>query len=521
MTDLQTVSRRRLLRSAATLAALSLAPVSVWGCVSARVPLGGYPFTLGVASGDPLADGFVAWTRLAPRPLEADGGMPAAPVEVRWIVAEDAALTRVVADGRTIAAPEAGHSVHVEVQGLRPDREYWYRFMAGGEASQIGRARTTPAAGAPVDRLRACFTSCQKYEAGFYAGYRHLVEENPDLILFLGDYIYEGDPGSRQSVRLHQNPEPLDIGGYRVRYATYKTDPLLQAAHAAAPWVVIWDDHEVVNDYGADRGDGADPASFLARRAAAYQAYFEHMPLRRTMRPVGPDMQLYRTVDWGDLAQFQLVDDRQYRDAPPCMAPGQTGKLIADCDDRRDPARSILGGRQEAWLLDTLARSDARWNLLTQQTLFGPMAVRDPADMTQARFSNDGWDGYPAGRDRITARWVEAGVSNPLVLGGDIHAFAAGTIRNGPDGPVVASEFVGGSMTSLGMEPAIASLIKGLNPRLEVLETARRGYGRLDLTAGRAYVAFRALADARDPDSALSTLNAFVVENGRAGVTAA
>lgn len=521
MTDLQTVSRRRLLRGAATLAGLSLAPVSVWGCVSARVPLGGYPFTLGVASGDPLPDGFVAWTRLAPRPLEANGGMPDAPVEVRWLVAEDAAMSRVVANGRTMASPEAGHSVHVEVQGLRPDREYWYRFQAGGEASQIGRARTSPLPGAAVDRMRVCFTSCQKYEAGFYAGYRHLVEENPDLILFLGDYIYEGDPGSRNSVRLHQNPEPMDLGGYRVRYATYKTDPLLQAAHAAAPWVVIWDDHEVVNDYGDDRGEGADPAVFLRRRAAAYQAYFEHMPLRRTSLPVGPDMQLYRTVDWGSLAQFQLVDDRQYRDAPPCLAPGQTGKLIADCEARRDPARSILGQRQETWLLDTLERSDARWNMLTQQTLFGPMNLRDPADMTRERFSNDGWDGYPAGRDRITSHWVEAQVSNPLVLGGDIHAFAAGAVQNGRDGPVVASEFVGGSMTSLGMEPAVAGLIKGLNPRLDVLETGRRGYGRLDLTPGRADVAFRALADARDPDTTISTLNAFVIENGRAGATAA
>lgn len=521
MTDSQTVSRRRLLRGAATLAGLSLAPVSVWGCVSARVPLGGYPFTLGVASGDPLSDGFVAWTRLAPRPLEANGGMPEAPVEVRWLVAEDPAMSRVVANGRTVASPEAGHSVHVEVQGLRPDREYWYRFQAGGETSHIGRARTAPSPGAAVDRLKVCFASCQKYEAGFYAGYRHLVEENPDLILFLGDYIYEGDSGSRNAVRLHQNPEPMDIGGYRVRYATYKTDPLLQAAHAAAPWVVIWDDHEVVNDYGGDRGEGADPAVFLRRRAAAYRAYFEHMPLRRTTLPVGPDMQLYRTLDWGNLAQFQLVDDRQYRDAPPCMEPGQAGKLIVDCDARRDPARSILGGRQEAWLLDALARSEARWNMLTQQTLFGQMNLRNPLDMTQERFSNDGWDGYPAGRDRITNRWVEAQVSNPLVLGGDIHSFATGAIHNGKDGPVVASEFVGGSITSLGMEPAVAGLIKGLNPRLDVLESARRGYGSLELTPGRAEIAFRALADAADADSTISTLNAFVVENGRAGATAA
>jgi alkaline phosphatase D len=520
MTKVLDLSRRHLL-GAAPLAGLSLIPLSFAGRLSAQVPVGGYPFTLGVASGDPLPDGFVLWTRLAPQPLQPDGGMPNIAVQVRWSVAEDEAMTRVVASGDATASPEAGHSVHIEVQGLRSDRPYWYAFVAGGEKSPVGRARTTPPIGAPVDRLRFCFTSCQKYEAGFYAGYRHLVAENPDLIFFLGDYIYEGNPGSRNSVRLHQNPEPFDVAGYRVRYASYKTDPLLQAAHAAAPWVVIWDDHEVVNDYGGDRGGDAEPEAFLRRRAAAYQVYYEHMPLRRTTLPVGPSMQLYRTLDWGDLAQFQLVDDRQYRDAPPCMAPGQTGKLIADCDARRDPARSMLGQPQEAWLLETLGATRARWNLLTQQTLFGSMTLREPTDMTQERFSNDGWDGYPAGRDRITNRWVEAKVSNPLVLGGDIHAFASGAVTNGRDGPVVSTEFVGGSMTSLGMEPPVAGLIKGLNPRIKVLETARRGYARVDLSSGRADVAFRALIDARQEDSDVATLNAFVVENGRAGATAA
>lgn len=510
-------SRRRLLHGAAVSAGLALAPVSLDGLLSARADTGAYPFTLGIASGDPLPDGFVLWTRLAPKPLQGDGGMANRPVQVRWTVSEDEALSRVVASGDAVAMPEAGHSVHVEVHGLRPDREYWYRFTAGGEASPVGRARTTPTAGAPVDRLRVCFTSCQKYEAGFYAGYRHLMEEDPDLILFLGDYIYEGDPGSRNAVRLHQNPEPIDLAGYRVRYATYKTDPLLQAAHASAPWLVIWDDHEVANDYGGDRDGDVDPARFLERKAAAYQAYYEHMPLRRSALPVGPSMLLHRAFDWGALAQFQLVDDRQYRDAPPCLEPGQSGKLIPDCDARRDPARSILGQQQEAWLMDALARTPARWNLLTQQTLFGPLELRDPTDLSQMRFSNDGWDGYPATRDRITARWQEAGTSNPLVLGGDIHAFAAGAIHNGREGPVVASEFVGGSMTSLGMDPAIARQLQALNRRLDVLETSRRGYGRVELSPERAEIAFRALDDARDENSGCSTLNAFVIENGRPG----
>jgi alkaline phosphatase D len=519
--DHRPVSRRRLIQGAAALAGLALTPASLAGCATARQSLGAYPFTLGVASGDPQPDGMVLWTRLAPQPLLPDGGMWSQPVRVRWSVAQDEALSRVVANGTAVAFPEAGHSVHVEVSGLRPDRDYWYRFEAGGEASAVGRTRTAPALGAAVDRLRACFTSCQKYEAGFYAGYRALVEDDPDLVLFLGDYIYEGDPGSRNAVRLHQNPEPFDIGGYRVRYATYKTDPLLQAAHAVAPWVVIWDDHEVVNDYGDDRGEGADPAVFLRRRAAAYQAFFEHMPLRRSQRPVGPDMLLHRALNWGGLAQFQLVDDRQHRDAPACVSPTQSGKLIPDCDGRRDPARSVLGARQEAWLLDALARSDARWNLLTQQTLFGPMALGDPTQPDGARFSLDGWDGYPATRDRITQRWLDARVSNPMVLGGDIHAFAAGTVGHGRDGPTVASEFVGGSMSSLGMDPAIAGAIQGLNPRLRTFNTAKRGYGRLDLRSDRAEIAFRAVADATDVDSPVSTLADYVVETGRPGLVPA
>lgn len=513
--------RRRLLRGAATAAGLSLLPLTLGGCLTSRVPLGGDPFTLGIASGEPLPDGFVLWTRLAPQPMLPDGGMPDAPVAVRWSVAEDEALTRIVASGRALASPRAGHSVHVEVHGLRPDRDYWYRFEAGGGASPIGRARTSPAEGAAVDRMRFCFTSCQKYEAGFYAGYRHMVEDNPDLILFLGDYIYEGDPGSRQSVRLHRNPEPIDIDGYRVRYATYKADPLLQTAHAAAPWMVIWDDHEVVNDYGADVDESGDPVAFLRRRAAAYQAYFEHMPLRRRALPVGPDMSLYRALNWGGLAQFQLIDNRQYRAATPCPAPGANSKLIPDCDARRDPARSLLGARQEAWLLDTLASSQARWNLLTQQTLFGPMNLRDPADMTQVRYSNDGWDGAPATRDRITARWAEAGTANPVVLGGDVHAFAAASVENGVDGPVVASEFVGGSITSLGMDPSVAARIQALNPRMDMFDSARRGYTRVDLTPERSEIAFRALADARDPASSIATLKTYVVETGRPGAVAA
>ena len=334
-------SRRQLLRQAAWVAGLALLPST--GGVIAASRIRENPFTLGVASGEPTPDGMVLWTRLAPRPLDPDGGMGPSSVVVRWEIALDPGFRRMVRSGRVLATPEAGHSVHVELTGLRSDQDYWYRFMVHGGTSPVGRTRTAPRRDSRPERLRLCFASCQKYESGLYGAYRHMVEDQPDLVLFLGDYIYEGKPGSANAVRLHLNPEPMDVAGYRVRYATYKSDPMLQAAHAVAPWAVIWDDHEVSNDYGGARDqDGGDPVAFLRRRAAAYQAYYEHMPLRRRAIPVGPDMLLYRSLNWGRLAQIQLVDDRQYRSEPVCRPPkAGRGKLISDCDDRRDPGRSL------------------------------------------------------------------------------------------------------------------------------------------------------------------------------------
>ena len=374
------IARRKLLQGAASLAGLALAPTAMGGVALAGPVLTADPFSLGVASGEPTADGFVLWTRLAPKPLEPDGGMPPQPVVVRWDVAEDPAMRKVVRSGRGLAVPVAGHSVHVEVLGLKSNREYWYRFSAAGVQSPIGRSRTAPARGAQADHLRICYASCQKWEAGFYSAHAHMAQESPDLVLFLGDYIYEGAPSGKSVVRPHANPEPKDVAGYRVRYATYKTDPMLQAAHAAAPWMVTWDDHEVSNDYGDDRDqDSGDRQAFLRRRAAAYQVFYEHMPLRRRNLPVGPDMLLYRTLDWGRLAQIQMLDDRQYRDGKPCQpaGPPKRGKLIGDCDERRDPGRSILGQRQESWLLETLASSGAQWNLLAQQTLMAELQFGD------------------------------------------------------------------------------------------------------------------------------------------------
>jgi len=514
------ITRRTLLAGAGASAAL----LSIGARGLTRLPSG--LFSLGVASGDPAADRVVLWTRLAPAPMAGDGGMPPVAVAVRWEVAEDERFARIVRSGVAMARPERGHAVHVDATGLRSARRYFYRFIADGEASPIGRTRTAPAAGAAVDRLRICFGSCQKYEVGFYAAYGHMVAEDPDLILFLGDYIYEDAPGAKDAVRLHLNPEPMDLAGYRIRYATYKLDPLLQAAHHAAPWAMTWDDHEVANDYGNARDqNNSDPAVFLRRRAAAYLAYFEHLPLRAALHPHGAAPQLYHSLDWGRLAQFQILDDRQYRGAPACQPPAlapahqKYRSLIDPCDTLGDPHRTMLGARQERWLDERLGSSKAQWNILAQQTLMHQQARIDPAHPERGnQYGADTWSGFPAARDRIFRRWADAGTPNPFALGGDIHAFAAADIRDParPDGAPIAAEFVGGSITSLLNDKSFKGLAAANG--LGFAEDRLRGYGRVDLTPAGGSVTFRGLADSRRADSDISDIARFGLEPGRPGL---
>ena len=328
-----------------------------------------YPFALGVASGYPTADGVVLWTRLAPDPLQG-GTMGALPIEVAWEVAHEECFRRIARRGVTLARPEDAHSVHVEIKGLAPARWYWYRFRMGSELSPVGRTRTAPAVGAELADLRFAFASCQHYEHGYYTAYRHMARDALDLVVHLGDYIYEGSWGGHP-VRAHTGVEPVNLGDYRNRYALYRSDLDLQAIHAAFPWVAIWDDHEVDNDYANDRSEDLAPrAQFLARRAAAYRAYYEHMPLPASARPRGPDMRLYARVGFGGLAAFHLLDDRQYRDYQACPKPGRGGaNTVEACAERSDPNRSVLGSEQERWLTEGLTRSRARWNLIAQQTL--------------------------------------------------------------------------------------------------------------------------------------------------------
>lgn len=484
------------------------------------------PFTLGIASGEPTADGMVLWTRLAPQPLQSDGGMPQRRVPVRWEIFADDALRQRVLAGEVLAHPELAHSVHVEVSGLASDRPYWFRFLCDGIASPAGRTRTAPAPGSTAEKLRFCFASCQKYEAGFYAAWSHVVADEPDLILFLGDYIYEGAPAPG-GVRLHLNPEPMDLAGYRIRYATYKLDGQLQAAHAAAPWAVTWDDHEVANDYAGLFGQNNEPVeAFRRRRAAAYQAYYEHLPLRATTRTRLAEMRLYRSLQWGRLAQFQIVDDRQYRSSRPCQPPELSERhqhyqeTTADCPERTDPARSYLGAGQEHWLMDQLGKTRATWNILAQQTLMMPYRRRDEAHPEQplGQFSIDTWSGYPATRERILARWQEARVSNPLVVSGDIHSFVSGELyAERQPGKSIAPEFVGGAISSTSHDPYLKE-DAARQPGFRFTEIGVRGYGRVDVTARECQVAFRGMRDSRVPNSEAYDLARFTVEAGSPAV---
>jgi alkaline phosphatase D len=517
-TSHKSLSRRRFLAGAGgALAAGTLAPA----IVEAAPRLAGNPFTLGVASGEPLPDGFVLWTRLAPD-LSRGGGMPPVPVAVDWELALDHRMRRVVRRGRTVARPESAHAVHVEIGGLAPQRPYWYRFRTAGFASPTGRAVTLPAAGAAVDLFRIAVASCQHWEFGYYAAYRHMVADRPDLILHVGDYIYEnGDNGrpSKRKVRRHPPHEAKTLAQYRERYALYHSDPDLQAAHAWCPWVVTWDDHEVDNDYAADLSERrAPPAEFLARRRAAYQAYYEHMPLRRLSRLHGDRMQIYRHLDIGRLMSINVLDNRQYRSDQLCGGKRGGSAMIADCEALSNPDQTMLGKTQEAWLLDNLKRSTARWNVLAQQQLMAQFLVYDKEN--RAWRSNEAWDGYPGSRERIL-RFIEQNhVQNTIVLGGDIHSFWVADLKpdfDKRDAPAVATEFVGTSISSPGIP--YGSVMKQMpsNPHIRYFESRRRGYLLCAVTPDHWLTDLRIVTNVRDRDSAAETLRSFVVEAGRPG----
>ena len=486
-----------------------------------------YPFSLGVASGDPLPDGVVLWTRLAPDPLAEDGlgGMPQAVVPVRWEVATDQAFRRIVRQGTEDARPELAHTVHVEVAGLQPAREYFYWFRAGSEQSPVGRTKTVPAAGAAVSQMTFAFVSCQQYEHGYYTAYRRMAEvEKLDLVVHLGDYVYEYGPNRYVApggnVREHVGPETNDLPRYRRRHAQYKTDADLRAAHAAFPWVVTWDDHEVDNNYADDSpenrtGANATTESFLARRAAAYQAYYEHMPLRRTSVPAGPDMQLYRRVTYGNLAEFNVLDTRQFRSN---QAAGD-GRDVPN-PTQQDPNRSITGAEQEAWLLNGLAASGVTWNVIAQQVFF---AQRDFDTSGGELYAMDAWDGYLSSRNRIMNGVRGRGVRNPVVITGDVHNNWACDLKADfydQGSATLGVEFVGTSVTS-GGDGADTSLsqqeVVAENPHIKFFN-GQRGYVRCRLTPQEWRADYRVLPYVKRRGALIYTRASFAVQAGRPGL---
>ena len=487
-----------------------------------------YPFQLGVASGDPAPDGFVIWTRLAPQPFERGYGMPVDAVEVDYQVAADRGFREMVAQGKAIARPELGHSVHVELAGLAPDHDYYYRFFAGSERSLTGRARTTPALGASVGRLRFAVAGCQAFEQGYYTAWRHLAAENPDFVYCYGDYIYEyrgnrvwnGPDGPVENIRQSNGAEIQTIADYRRRYAEAKMDVDLQAAHAAAPWVSVWDDHEIDNNWVSHIDqDGTPAAIFQLRQQMAMQAYYENMPLRASSLPVGPQMQIFRRMPWGNLADVSLLDTRQFRTDQPCG-----DRWPAGCDeiDRRDA--DVLGQRQLDWLVGNMSRSDATWQVLAQQIMM--MDLDRAPDEPGLQVNADSWAGYRVPRAALLDELSKRGLDSTIVLTGDEHQHYAGNLyRDGTDrsGAPIATEFVATSISSGGdgeVQRRDMVAIQAANPQL-VFNNSQRGYCVCEVTPDQWTTHHRVLDKVTTRGAPVTTAASFAVAPGRPGVQAA
>ena len=484
-------------------------------CGSGTKKVSGDPFQLGVASGDPSADGVVLWTRLAPHPLEPGGGLGREQVSVTWRVAEDERMTQGVRSGEVTALPELGHAVHVELAGLSSDRPYWYQFQVGDALSPVARTRTAPAPGVAVARVRLGVASCNHFETGLFTAFDHMVREDFDLVFHLGDYIYEG-AGVDKKVRKHLGTECKTLEGYRQRYAQYKTDPALQALHAAAPWVFTPDDHEFDNHCAGAISEekSVGPAEFLKRRAAAYQAMYENMPLRLAARPKGPDMLLYRRLGWGRLADFFVLDTRQYRTDQPC---GDGNKPPSP--EQLDPNGTLMGAAQRDWLFDGLARSGATWNSIAQQLMIARVD-RKPGD--GILYSMDQWPGYEFERRRLLKFLHDRKIANAVTLAGDIHTnWANDLIADFGDvgSKVVASEFVGTSISSGGDGVAVPKDLDKLyadNPFVK-FHNAERGYLMCEVTPTLWRTDYRTVPYVAKAGAPLNTRATFVVESGMPG----
>ena len=464
------------------------------------------PFTLGVASGDPLSDRVILWTRLAPEPLW-NGGMPDAPAPVAWEIALEEDFQTLINDGVAVASPEHGHSVHVDAKGLEAETTYFYRFHVGEWTSPVGRTRTLPSPGTSPEKLRFVTASCQNYKDGYYTAHTHLQEEELDFVIFLGDYIYES--GKAGSIRDHEAGSPYSLLEYRNRYAHYRSDPELQGAHARFPWFLIWDDHEVVNNRagGATFETEEERSAFESRRTAGYKAWWEHQPVR-IPPPTGNHLPIHRSVEFGGLASLFFLDTRQYRDELGCG-----GGIGSHCEDLDNPQRQLLGEDQEEWLFEGLSASTATWNVLAQQVVMSDLTLGGVA------INMDQWDGYPAARERLLAHLQEQEIDNAVVLTGDIHAAGVGTMHATLDDvetPVVATEFVTTAVSSGSQySDAIDGVLKTFLPSIKHIhyaELTQRGYIRHTVTAAKWRVDFRKVETVLEPGAPVATAVSFELD---------
>ena len=513
------LSRRGLLRGALGMAALAATQGTAPRALGAPA-LAGNPFTLGVASGDPWPDGVVLWTRLAPEPL-AGGGMPRLALPVAWDIAHDPEFRAIAATGEALARPELAHAVHAEVSSLQPGRTYWYRFRYGAWLSRTGRTRTAPAADAAPARLRFVNAGCQNYQQGYFTAWKHVAEEEElDFVFHYGDYIYESGRNA-SAIRFHEGPEPVSLDEYRARYALYKLDPDLAAAQAAHPFLPSFDDHEVHNNWAGpfSQDDGSrpnrpavPPEVFALRKQAAFQAWYEHMPLRRAQLPHGPEIEAYRALRYGRLLDIAVLDTRSFRTDQPC---GDGVEPV--CAAQQDPAAQMIGPAQEAWLARGLGRSQASWRLLAQQV---PMLRVDAGTDATQRLHMDKWDGYPAARRRVFGALQAP--RNLVVVSGDVHVALAGTLKldyDREDSPAIGTEFTATSISSGGdgseaKRGTPAEMAR--NPHLAFFN-ARRGYTLHEVNSTTFSATYRAVSHVTTPGAAQEDRARFVIEAGRPG----
>jgi len=550
------VSRRELLVGAGVLAGASVLPTLPAGATaSTSRPSGSTPFTLGVASGDPHSESVVIWTRLALLPDAPDGGMPARSVEVSWEVALDEQFRRVVRRGRTRALPQFGHSVHVDVRGLQDGAWYYYRFSALGQISPVGHTRTAPDDDARAPRLRLATANCQDFQNGYFPAYDAMAAEDLDLVVFLGDYIYEYDPNSVFPDRLHTRTEafdagaPLDqlstIGDYRARYGLYTSDPSLQAARAAAPWISIWSDHEVENNY-ANLVDEVDdhvgtpqyesPAQFAAQRARAYQVWWENTPARVDASQLGTSsLRIYRDFRWGRLASLYALDTRQYR-TEQVGHPYTSNDVGPAAFGQANTTGNLYGPDQLAWFTSRLGRSRSTWDIVLTEVMMGRFRFPNPADLgailtgtkplpapADALVNLDEWDGYaPFRRDVMS---LLSSRPSPVVLSGDIHATWVNDLRLDPDDPstrVVATEFVSASISSQGFTQGIPdAIVRPLNnfynPDARYFQAERHGYNLCTVTPAQFRTDVRLVDTISTRTSPVSTAASWVTAAGTPG----